>query len=62
MLTQQKQLHKTGKNQKWNLCKHIQNMATQSECVNATFACDCFVTMLNMTSANYERLLECART
>ena len=37
-------------------------MATQSEGVNAAFACDCLVTMLYMTSANCERLLECART
>ena len=32
-------------------------MATQSESVNATFACDCLVTMLYMTSVNCERLL-----
>ena len=37
-------------------------MATQGEDVNATFACDCLVTILYMTSANCERLLECART
>ena len=31
-------------------------------CVNATFICNCLVTMSWMTSASCERLSECART